>query len=173
MSFFKNADSCLQTELDNVSALLEDAERKGIKTAKDVAGLESQLQDQQVGGDAYVGVARCPAAAAALKLTARHPAALAGAPARGDAAEAQPQQPHSPAGGGEELPAGAAGGGRGGEEEPGQAALDPAGAGGGTTEYQCAEFKLNYIYRMAVFMTHWGNLHDCRSIYTAKRRREN
>lgn len=38
----------LQTELDNVSALLEDAERKGIKMAKDVAGLESQLQDTQV-----------------------------------------------------------------------------------------------------------------------------
>lgn len=38
----------LKTELDNVSAMLEDAERKGIKMAKDVAGLESQLQDQQV-----------------------------------------------------------------------------------------------------------------------------
>lgn len=31
-----------------MSALLEDAERKGIKMTKDVAGLESQLQDQQV-----------------------------------------------------------------------------------------------------------------------------
>lgn len=31
-----------------MSALLEDAERKCIKTAKDVSGLESQLQDQQV-----------------------------------------------------------------------------------------------------------------------------
>lgn len=38
----------IQTELDNVSALLEDAERKGIKMAKDFAGLESQLQDTQV-----------------------------------------------------------------------------------------------------------------------------
>lgn len=38
----------IKTELDNVSALLEDAERKGIKMAKDVTGLESQLQDQQV-----------------------------------------------------------------------------------------------------------------------------
>lgn len=38
----------LKTELDNVSALLEDAERKCIKTTKDVSGLESQLQDQQV-----------------------------------------------------------------------------------------------------------------------------
>ncbi len=37
-----------QTELDNVSTLLEDAERKGIKMAKDVAGLDSQLQDTQV-----------------------------------------------------------------------------------------------------------------------------
>lgn len=36
-------------ELDNVSALLEDAEKKGIKMAKDVASLESQLQDNQVG----------------------------------------------------------------------------------------------------------------------------
>lgn len=31
-----------------MTALLEDAERKCIKTAKDVSGLESQLQDQQV-----------------------------------------------------------------------------------------------------------------------------
>lgn len=38
----------MQTELDNVSAMLEDTERKGIKMAKDVAGLESQLQDTQV-----------------------------------------------------------------------------------------------------------------------------
>lgn len=38
----------MQTELDNVSAILEDAERKGIKMTKDVAGLESQLQDTQV-----------------------------------------------------------------------------------------------------------------------------
>uniref|UniRef100_A0A8C9TFI1 Myosin heavy chain 10 n=1 Tax=Scleropages formosus TaxID=113540 RepID=A0A8C9TFI1_SCLFO len=35
------------TELDNVSTLLEDAEKKGIKLAKDVASLESQLQDTQ------------------------------------------------------------------------------------------------------------------------------
>lgn len=38
----------MQTELDNVSAMLEDSERKGIKMGKDVAGLESQLQDSQV-----------------------------------------------------------------------------------------------------------------------------
>ncbi len=38
----------LQTELDNVSALLEDAEKKGIKLAKDASSLESQLQDTQV-----------------------------------------------------------------------------------------------------------------------------
>lgn len=38
----------IQTELDSVSTLLEDAERKGIKMAKDFAGLESQLQDTQV-----------------------------------------------------------------------------------------------------------------------------
>uniref|UniRef100_A0A8C3AQ67 Myosin heavy chain 10 n=1 Tax=Cyclopterus lumpus TaxID=8103 RepID=A0A8C3AQ67_CYCLU len=37
----------LQTELDNVSAILEDSERKGIKMAKDVAGLDGQLQDTQ------------------------------------------------------------------------------------------------------------------------------
>lgn len=37
-----------QTELDNVSALLEDAEKKGIKLAKDASSLESQLQDTQV-----------------------------------------------------------------------------------------------------------------------------
>lgn len=38
----------LQTELDNVSSLLEDAEKKGIKLAKDGSSLESQLQDTQV-----------------------------------------------------------------------------------------------------------------------------
>lgn len=38
----------LQTELDNVSSLLEDAEKKGIKLAKDASSLESQLQDTQV-----------------------------------------------------------------------------------------------------------------------------
>lgn len=38
----------LQNELDNVSTLLEEAEKKGIKFAKDAAGLESQLQDTQV-----------------------------------------------------------------------------------------------------------------------------
>lgn len=38
----------LQTELDSVSTLLEDAEKKGIKLNKDVTSLESQLQDTQV-----------------------------------------------------------------------------------------------------------------------------
>ncbi len=38
----------LQTELDNVSSLLEDAEKKGIKLAKDASSLESQFQDTQV-----------------------------------------------------------------------------------------------------------------------------
>lgn len=38
----------LQNELDNVSTLLEEAEKKGIKFAKDAASLESQLQDTQV-----------------------------------------------------------------------------------------------------------------------------
>lgn len=38
----------LQNELDNVSSLLEEAEKKGIKFAKDAASLESQLQDTQV-----------------------------------------------------------------------------------------------------------------------------
>lgn len=37
-----------QSELDNVSTLLEEAEKKGFKFAKDAAGLESQLQDTQV-----------------------------------------------------------------------------------------------------------------------------
>lgn len=40
--------TALQNELDNVSTLLEEAEKKGIKFAKDAAGLESQLQDTQV-----------------------------------------------------------------------------------------------------------------------------
>lgn len=40
--------SSLQNELDNVSTLLEEAEKKGIKFAKDAASLESQLQDTQV-----------------------------------------------------------------------------------------------------------------------------
>ncbi len=38
----------LQTELDNVSSLLEDAEKKGIKLAKDASSIESQFQDTQV-----------------------------------------------------------------------------------------------------------------------------
>lgn len=38
----------MQNELDNVSSLLEEAEKKGIKFAKDAASLESQLQDTQV-----------------------------------------------------------------------------------------------------------------------------
>lgn len=38
----------LQNELDNVSSLLEEAEKKGIKFSKDAASLESQLQDTQV-----------------------------------------------------------------------------------------------------------------------------
>lgn len=38
----------LQLELDNVSALLEEAEKKGMKLAKDTSSLESQLQDTQV-----------------------------------------------------------------------------------------------------------------------------
>lgn len=42
----------LQNELDNVSSLLEEAEKKGIKFAKDAASLESQLQDTQVCGQA-------------------------------------------------------------------------------------------------------------------------
>lgn len=37
-----------QNELDNVSSLLEEAEKKGIKFAKDAANLDSQLQDTQV-----------------------------------------------------------------------------------------------------------------------------
>uniref|UniRef100_A0A673I6N9 Myosin-10-like n=1 Tax=Sinocyclocheilus rhinocerous TaxID=307959 RepID=A0A673I6N9_9TELE len=37
----------VSAELDNVSALLEDAEKKGIKLAKDASSLESQLQDTQ------------------------------------------------------------------------------------------------------------------------------
>lgn len=40
--------SSSQNELDNVSTLLEEAEKKGIKFAKDAASLESQLQDTQV-----------------------------------------------------------------------------------------------------------------------------
>ncbi|KAK1877210.1 Myosin-10, partial [Dissostichus eleginoides] len=36
-----------RSELDNVSSVLEDSERKGIKMAKDVTGLEGQLQDTQ------------------------------------------------------------------------------------------------------------------------------
>ncbi|KAJ3601423.1 hypothetical protein NHX12_032391 [Muraenolepis orangiensis] len=38
----------LQTELEGVTVLLEEAERKSIKTSKDVAGLESSLQDTQL-----------------------------------------------------------------------------------------------------------------------------
>lgn len=48
LSFFLTS---LQNELDNVSTLLEEAEKKGMKFAKDAAGLESQLQDTQVLGE--------------------------------------------------------------------------------------------------------------------------
>lgn len=44
----------VQAELDNVSMLLEDAEKKGIKLGKDVASLESQLQDTQVSWGLWV-----------------------------------------------------------------------------------------------------------------------
>lgn len=48
LSFFLTS---LQNELDNVSTLLEEAEKKGMKFDKDAAGLESQLQDTQVLGE--------------------------------------------------------------------------------------------------------------------------
>ncbi len=38
----------LQTELDNVNALLSEAEGKSIKASKDWSSVESQLQDVQV-----------------------------------------------------------------------------------------------------------------------------
>ena len=38
----------LQAELDGVTALLEEAERRSLRTSKDVAGLEGSLQDTQV-----------------------------------------------------------------------------------------------------------------------------
>lgn len=53
----------------------------------------------------------------------------AGAAARGDAAEAEPERPNSPAGGGKEQLAGAAGGGRGEPLQPGEAAADGPDAG--------------------------------------------
>lgn len=37
-----------QTELDNVSTLLEEAEKKGVKLAKEVENLNSKLQDSEV-----------------------------------------------------------------------------------------------------------------------------
>lgn len=43
-----------------------------------------------------------------------------GAASRGDASEAEPEQPYPSAGGGEEQPPGAAGGGRGGAKKPGE-----------------------------------------------------
>lgn len=43
-----------------------------------------------------------------------------GAASRGDASEAEPEQPYPSTGGGEEQPSGAAGRGRGGAKEPGE-----------------------------------------------------
>lgn len=37
-----------QTELDNVSTLLEEAEKKGVKLTKEVENLNSKLQDSEV-----------------------------------------------------------------------------------------------------------------------------
>ena len=45
--FTCNFVSC-QTELDNVSALLEESEKKGVKMAKEVDKLNSKLQDLEV-----------------------------------------------------------------------------------------------------------------------------
>lgn len=38
----------VQSELDNVSSLLSQAEGKNIKSSKDLSSIESQLQDAQV-----------------------------------------------------------------------------------------------------------------------------
>lgn len=94
----------LKTELDNVSALLEDAERKCIKTTKDVSGLESQLQDQQVKHN----ISKVAKSIYSMKSTA-WTFCHSGAPSRGDASETQSQQPPSPAGGGQEHSSGTAG----------------------------------------------------------------
>lgn len=37
-----------QVELDNVSVLLEEAEKKGVKLTKEVENLNSKLQDSEV-----------------------------------------------------------------------------------------------------------------------------
>lgn len=49
--FLVNIFVCFQSELDNVSGQLTDAEGKNIKSSKDLSSLESQLQDSQVCND--------------------------------------------------------------------------------------------------------------------------
>lgn len=101
----------LKTELDNVSALLEDAERKSIKMAKDVSGLESQLQDQQVKHSLCTKQQIHSRRSMLLfyHMNCMNILCHPGAPSGGDTSETQPQQPPSPAGGGEEHSSGAAG----------------------------------------------------------------
>lgn len=94
----------LKTELDNVCALLEDAERKCIKMAKDVSGLESQLQDQQVKHRSGTKQQTLFYQMNSITILC-HP----GAPSGGDTSETQPQQPPSTAGGRKEHTAGTAG----------------------------------------------------------------
>lgn len=104
----------IQTELDNVSTMLEDTERKGIKMAKDVAGLESQLQDTQV--TCSISLHRF----ISVDIILMAPTSLSnwlyinfhiGAAPGGNPPEIKPKQSYSPAGGGEKHSAGAAGGG--------------------------------------------------------------
>lgn len=48
--------SCSQTDLENVNFVLNDAECKSIKAAKDFAVTESQLQDMQVYRHTLAGI---------------------------------------------------------------------------------------------------------------------
>lgn len=94
-----------------MSALLEDAERKCIKTAKDVSGLESQLQDQQVKHGLCTKQQTHSRRSTFLfhGMNCMNIPCHPGAPSGGDASETQPEQPPSPAGGGEEHSSGTAG----------------------------------------------------------------
>lgn len=113
-----------QVELDNISALLEESESKGVKLAKEADKLSSKVQDLEVRGLLGRTAKGQKKHLANGRVTSR-----AGAAAGRDASEAPLEQPAPPAGGGEEHVGGAAGGGRGGSTKPGETAADAAGAG--------------------------------------------
>lgn len=121
---------CPQNEVESVTGMLNEAEGKAIKLAKDVASLGSQLQDTQVGIRPHP-----PEGPWGMNFrawvpgTSVHPSV--GAASRRNPAEAQRVHQAAAAGGREEQPAGPAGRGDGGQAEPGASHLDSEHPGAG------------------------------------------